>query len=178
MTQQEYEQKRRECWEKFCRANPSHNKSIFARKVFDFAFDRAYALGKQTEIISQEEIEKMAWDYAKDTYYPTPDYGWYESDDEQMKEVLENTFKAGANFALGKQESKQESKQETVISGWVARDWNCHLNLFTHRPMRDSVIRWWDGEYADINLPSSLFPDLTWSDDPIEVELIIKRKKK
>lgn len=47
MTQQEYDQKKRECWEEFCRANPSHNKSIFARKVFDYAFDRAYALDKE-----------------------------------------------------------------------------------------------------------------------------------
>lgn len=41
------EKQKRECWEEFSRANPSHNKSIFARKVFNFAFDRAYALGKQ-----------------------------------------------------------------------------------------------------------------------------------
>ena len=47
MNNQGYETKKRECWEELCRANPSHNKSIFARKVFDFAFDRAYALGKQ-----------------------------------------------------------------------------------------------------------------------------------
>lgn len=47
MTTKDYEQKKHECWEEFCRANPSHNKSIFARKVFDFAFERAYALGKQ-----------------------------------------------------------------------------------------------------------------------------------
>ena len=30
MTNQEYEQKRRECWEELSRANPSHNKSIKA----------------------------------------------------------------------------------------------------------------------------------------------------
>lgn len=47
MTQKEYEQKKHECWEEFCRANPSHNKSIFAKKTLEFAFDRAYALGKQ-----------------------------------------------------------------------------------------------------------------------------------
>jgi hypothetical protein len=182
MTQQEYEQKRRECWEKFCRANPSHNKSIFARKVFDFAFDRAYALGKQTEIISQEEIEKMAWDYAKDTYYPTPDYGWYESDDEQMKEVLENTFKAGANFALGKQESKQESKQETVIQGWAARDESGLLNFFYGGsvPYKNDNDGDWNTAFGRVleYLPREMFPDLTWESDPIEVEIIIKRKKK
>lgn len=29
-----------------------------------------------------------------------------------------------------------------------------------------------------LSLDPSLFPDLTWDDDSIEVELIIKRKKK
>lgn len=47
MNNEEYKQQKCECWEEFSRANPSHNKSIFALKVFDYAFDRAYALGKQ-----------------------------------------------------------------------------------------------------------------------------------
>lgn len=56
MTQKEYEQKKHECWEEFCRANPSHNKSIFAKKTLEFAFDRAYALGKQ-EIKQEQDAE-------------------------------------------------------------------------------------------------------------------------
>ena len=56
MTYKEYEQKKRECWEKFCRMNPSHNKSIFAKKTLEFAFDRAYALGKQ-EIKQEKDAE-------------------------------------------------------------------------------------------------------------------------
>lgn len=46
MTQQEYEQKKRECWEEV-------SKKILTiggdkeKRAFDFAFDRAYALGKQ-----------------------------------------------------------------------------------------------------------------------------------
>lgn len=36
-----------------------------------------------------------------------------------------------------------------------------------------------DMKSADcITLPKDSFPDLTWESDPIEVELIIKRKKK
>lgn len=42
-------------------------------------------------------IEEAAREYADNAYYPAPDYGWYESDDEQMKEVLADAFKAGAN---------------------------------------------------------------------------------
>ena len=43
MTQQEYEQKKRECWEEYCQQY-GHT---YGRIAFDFAFDRAYALGKQ-----------------------------------------------------------------------------------------------------------------------------------
>ncbi len=40
---------------------------------------------------------QQAQEYAeKKIDYPCPDYGWYESDDEQMKECLADTFKAGA----------------------------------------------------------------------------------
>lgn len=48
MTQQEYEQKKRKCWEQFCKDNGIDQKvniSIF--DAFDQIFDRAYALGKQ-----------------------------------------------------------------------------------------------------------------------------------
>lgn len=39
MTQQEYDQKKRECWEEFT--------TMPLYKAFNFAFDRAYALGKE-----------------------------------------------------------------------------------------------------------------------------------
>ena len=48
MTQQEYEQKKRECFVRFCKDNgidQEVNISIF--DAFDQIFDRAFALGKQ-----------------------------------------------------------------------------------------------------------------------------------
>lgn len=45
--------------------------------------------------------EQQAQEYAEKVNYPCPDYGWYESDDEQMKECLADTFKAGANYVYG-----------------------------------------------------------------------------
>lgn len=66
MTQPEYEQKRAECWEEYL----SEHKTTYTRTAFDFAFDRAYGLGKLQascgqvkETISQEEIEKAAEKY-------------------------------------------------------------------------------------------------------------------
>ena len=48
MTRQEYEQKKRECWEDFCRKFlPEADSEATMKDVIDFAFDRAYALGKQ-----------------------------------------------------------------------------------------------------------------------------------
>lgn len=174
MTKSEYEQKKRECWENFKFARRPLNTD---KKVFDYIFDRAYALGREKEAITQEEIEKAAEKYAKDAYYPTPDYNWYESDDEQMKEVLADTFKAGANFALG----KQEKDADTVIQGWLVRDKDGTLNLFygSDKPIKRGQDEYWSVVAGAVfeYLPREMFPDLTWESDPIEVELIIKRKK-
>lgn len=65
---------------------------------------------------------------------------------------------------------------------WIARDKNGDLNLFTHRPLR------FNGEWliSDIDLihngakympiDNRLFPNLKWKDEPIEVDLLIKKK--
>lgn len=68
--------------------------------------------------------------------------------------------------------------EDTVICGWVARDNNGKLYIYSDKPERyNKGLRWVMG-YAFLPLSSDLFPDLTWEDDPIEVEIIIKRKKK
>lgn len=53
MTQPEYEQKKRECWEEFMR---STDKIITPRDAFSFAFNHAYALGKQEKDAEGEEM--------------------------------------------------------------------------------------------------------------------------
>lgn len=61
MDNQEYEQKKRECWEAFKRENLDGEvqwQPVSRKDVFDFAFDRAYALGKQ-EI--KQEIVLSGW---------------------------------------------------------------------------------------------------------------------
>lgn len=78
-------------------------------------------------------------------------------------------------YALG----KQEKDADTVIQGWACRD-NNSLNaqvLIGDKPKRTGF-NYWENKSADcITLPKDLFPDLTWSDEPQEVEIIIKRKK-
>lgn len=124
MTQQEYEQKKRECFVQFCKDNgidQEVNISIF--DAFDQIFDRAYAVGKKI---------------------------------------------GNSDFS---------DAEDTVISGWVARDEDGHLFMYSTKPERDEALQVWIGRYADFDLRDYLFPDLTWDSDPIEVELIIKRKK-
>ena len=176
MTNQDYDQKKRECFVQFCKDNgidQEVNISIF--DAFDQIFDRAYALGREKETITQEEIEEAAEDYVSfekgGKCYPNY----------IVERACCCAFKDGANFALGKQEmkqeSKQESKQETVISGWVARDKSGYLVLHYKKPHRTFGNAKWYSAQSQKSLPRDSFSDLTWDSDPIEVELIIKRKK-
>ena len=78
-------------------------------------------------------------------------------------------------------------ENDTMIQGWVCRDKKDNaLNLHAEKPYRAQSgydvcdeSDWWESDCASLlPLDKSLFPDLTWESDPIEVELIIKRKKK
>lgn len=67
---------------------------------------------------------------------------------------------------------------DTVIQGWVARDANYQrLTIYEEKPERLSDM-WYALNSDIVALSPTLFPDLTWDSDPIEVEIIIKRKKK
>lgn len=76
-------------------------------------------------------------------------------------------------YALGKQEKDAE---DAVIQGWVARDGNGELYIYSKKPNRTQWLRWAEGSNFLPLLPD-LFPDLTWESEPEPVEIIIKRKK-
>ena len=69
MTDQEYEQKKRECWEEYTTISPQY-------KAFSFAFDRAYALGKQE--IKQETKQETKQEKDADTVIQ----GWVARDED------------------------------------------------------------------------------------------------
>lgn len=82
-------------------------------------------------------------------------------------------------YALG----KQEKDADTVIQGWVARHGNgpnvSGLRIYTVKPKRIELLKMWDGHgEKSVLIDHRFFPDLTWEDDPIESEIILKRKKK
>ncbi len=238
MTQTDYEQKKRECWEEFIHSvkgiTTAYEEDI-AKKAISFTFDRAYALGKQTEAISQEDVEKASMKY-RDAHYDK----FYESlhDDSRTWDALEHviiaSFICGAQFALGKQEKDagddktlKVSRQlfcrlcadaddyinehleeddsdygyyqgrsdalhelyagecndaDAVIQGWVARSNDgpndLGLKVYTVKPDRKKNRNGWNG-HGEISylIDCRLFPDLTWESEPLEVEIILKRKK-
>lgn len=182
MTQKEYEQKKRECWEEFKREVQCL--PVSRHDVFCAAFDRAYALGKETKTITQEEIEKAAEEYVLTRQQAR--LNAKREEDATLRDFdktikawdafdMEQAYEDGANFALG----KQEKDVDTVIQGWVCRDANPHrLFIYGCKPTRLSDM--WsalDTAFAT-QLDPNLFPDLTWEDEPQEVEITIKRKKK
>lgn len=229
MNNQDYEQKKRECWEEFRALDRKSPYSL--REVNAFAFDRGYSLGRETESITQEEIEKASVEYADKTAEQ------YEVCNSEFVQEIMVAFEQGAQFALGKQEKDADSFEigdkvrvkgtnqigtiiepysndtgyrvyfddgdggedaeysadqlelykkiiaepndaDTVIQGWVARDKDGYLVLHYKKPHRTFGNTKWYSAQSQKSLPRDSFPDLTWSDDPIEVEITIKRKKK
>lgn len=70
--------------------------------------------------------------------------------------------------------------EEVTIKGWVARNEKaysgCDLQLFIdQKPKRRGTMPYWIGKIGhNITLNESLYPNLTWQDEPIEVEITIK----
>lgn len=54
---------------------------------------------------------------------------------------------------------------------WVARDWGSMLFAYFNKPIRDTVWKEWESDKVSLSIDDSFFPDLTWEDEPIEVEL-------
>lgn len=54
---------------------------------------------------------------------------------------------------------------------WIARDKNGSLFAYENKPERcDNQKEWFSGKFLN-SMENSFFPDLTWYDEPIEVEL-------
>ena len=111
MTQQEYEQKREQEWRAFCNRHGIIDRGhVILFSAFFDAFDRAYALGREKEIISQDEIDKAAEDYVS-----------FKKGGKCMLSYIIGraclrAFKGGANFALGKQEKDAEDDKTLKVN--------------------------------------------------------------
>lgn len=105
----EYEQKKRECWETFLRLGGGEAE-IGKISTFAFAFNRGYALGKETETITQDDIEKASVEYSTKTV------GQYEVCNSEFVQEIMVAFEAGAKFALGKQKKDAEGEEMLTVS--------------------------------------------------------------
>ena len=70
---------------------------------------------------------------------------------------------------------EKEQPQEPKTKGWVAR-WkdSTKIFVFDEKPFRLGN-EWHSETERKIRIPQYSFPDLTWDDEPIEVELEIHR---
>lgn len=132
--------------------------------------DQITALGKQKEIISQEEIEKAAEKFADEIRIPASIPGVMVP---FINGIAHDSYLQGAQDYLG----KQDKDADTVIQGWVAVDDDGDLFLYRTKPARDEVSGMWMSGECPLDVGINLFPDLTWDSEPIEVEIILKRKK-
>lgn len=195
MTQAEYEQKKRECWEEYFKhvvCSTDNPKGWFER-----AFDRAYALGKQekdaeetpiSERLYEEEKSQLEWLY----YYLNRAADKQENESVSVAILFEVMERLEDMFGIdlltnGHGKLILKDAEETVISGWVAIDEafnQCFLH--TEKPIQkaqpiadtgdyDTV---WDSNGKTYLIDAGLFPDMDSDSEPEQVEIIIKRKKK
>ena len=68
--------------------------------------------------------------------------------------------------------NEKNKRMENKYKLWVARDKSDELFAYASKPEREYYLGFW---YSDLNCVGSIsrafFPDLTWEDEPIEVEL-------
>lgn len=173
MTQLEYEQKKRECWEEYTRKCVHEGKSAYG--AFNFAFDRAYALGKQEKDAEDDRTLKVNRQLFCQLCTNADDY----INEHLEEEDSDYTYYQGRSDALHELYREEcKDAEDTVIQGWVARDKSGYLVLHYKKPHRTFGNAKWYSAQSQKSLPRDSFSDLTWSNDPIEVEITIKRKKK
>lgn len=112
MTRQEYEKARQECrdalYDELFKGEAQWQ-PVSRYDVFCAAFDRAYALGREKEIISQDEIDKAAEDFVSFKKGGKCILSYI------IQRACRRAFKGGANFALGKQERDAENPEKVEI---------------------------------------------------------------
>ena len=84
--------------------------------------------------------------------------------------------------------AKDIVESPTISDCWVARDGDSTLRLHGTKPHRENMsadgggtspydLFWRNDEGNDIEIPRDMFPDLTFDNEPIEVEIVIRAKR-
>lgn len=91
----------------------------------------------------------------------------------KTREILAKAYSDGYTAC----EQSKEDSEAPVIQWWVARDRDDNsLWMYAEKPLRDGNVMWYGKE--PIALPTDFFPFLTWSDEPIKCEFLIKPKNR
>lgn len=135
MNTKEYDQKKQECWEEYFKhvvcGTDSHE--YWFNKIFDCAF----ALGKEKEPITQEEIEKVAEEYILTRQQAR--HNAKKEEDATMRDFdktikawdaydMEQAFEAGANLFLGKQEKGADTLLWSRLTEDEKREMQCRYH--------------------------------------------------
>ena len=88
-------------------------------------------------------------------------------------------YKIRVNRALSTLCAKEKEEQkECSIRGWIVRDEDGDLTVFSDKPIRETFsdgISFWCGEEPR-GLNPSLFPQITWESEPQECEMALRLK--
>lgn len=105
MNNQEYEQKKKECWEETVLHGALE---VDKDLLFDHAFKCGYTLGKQTETISQEEIERAAEKHADELKVSSTIPGVIVP---MLHDIAKSSYICGAQDTLGKEAKSKKPKR-------------------------------------------------------------------
>ena len=71
---------------------------------------------------------------------------------------------------------EDKQKPEAKLTGWVARDRNGEIYVYEDYPEKDSKRQFWFGlGSSSRSLDRKSFPGLKWEDEPVEVEITIRK---
>ena len=92
----------------------------------------------------------------------------------------DSSYKTCVNKALSilSTKEKEEGQKEYSVSGWIVRDEDGELTVFSDKPMRKTFSggkSFWYGE-EPIGLDISLFPQITCESEPQECEMTLRLK--
>ena len=131
--------------------------------------------------MTQEEIKKKAYEA-----YPE-DCAWVKVDDENSTNYTEIDSDGQAWLKVDTNKPYREGYIKAIaeinklpkVHGWVARDAykdvenGVGLILHSSKPERGNEE--WTADTIMAHLPWDMFPDLKWKDEPIEVEVLIRK---
>lgn len=144
----------------FC-DNPSFRtvRSETAKEFSDKLFSFIESMEKEQEVNLEKEIIRYKVPFSDDREY---------LNETTLDAIAHHFYELGLN-------AKDNAPK---IKGWVARDFpspgdNGQLHFFVRRPERKDG--YWHGEFHTIYGIEKFFEELTFQDEPIEVELIIHR---